>query len=142
MENLPLLVSAGGNSGAQSSTLVIRSLATGDLALSDWHKVFARELLQGLILGGLLAVVGVARVLLTGDGMAFALLIGMTIIAIVLMGCLIGALTPLLLHRLGVDPATSSTPFIATMIDALGIVFYLSMARLLLGDLLAGIHTG
>jgi magnesium transporter len=133
---LPLLVSAGGNSGSQSSTLIIRALATGDVTAGDWYKVFNKEALQGLTLGVMLALLGVGRALIAGDGLTFALLVGTTIVCIVLMGCVIGAMTPLLLHRLRLDPATSSTPFIASVVDVAGIVVYLMLARLLLSNLL------
>lgn len=133
---LPLLISAGGNSGAQSSTLVIRGLAMGDVTAQDWLRVLRRELLQGVTLGSMLAAVGVVRVLTTGESPAFALLIGLTIVGIVLLGCLVGSMTPLLLHRTGVDPATSSTPFIATVIDVVGILIYLNLADLLLKTVL------
>lgn len=132
---LPLLIAAGGNSGSQSSTLIIRALAVGELRSNDWYRVLFRETLQGLTLGLLLAVLGFGRALLAGDGLQFALLVATTIICIVVVGCVIGAMTPLLMHRLGVDPATSSTPFIATLVDVAGIFVYLSLARLLLGRL-------
>lgn len=129
---IPLLISAGGNSGSQSATLIIRGLAVGDIESKDWWRVLTRELGQGLTLGALLASVGVARVLTSDDGVQMATLIGITIVALVTLGCVVGAMMPLLLHRLGADPATSSTPFIATLVDALGIVVYLTLARLLL----------
>jgi len=130
---LPLLISAGGNSGAQSSTLMIRGLAVGNVKTGDWARVLLREVLQGIVLGMLLAVVGVARAFIEGDSPTFALLVGLTIICIVVMGCVAGAMTPLALHRAKVDPATSSTPFISTMVDVLGIVIYLTLAQSLLG---------
>ncbi|NRA33751.1 MAG: magnesium transporter [Polyangiaceae bacterium] len=126
---LPLLISAGGNSGSQSSTLIIRSLAVGDVESSDWWRVFVREFGQGLVLGTMLATLGVARVYFAGDGIGLSALVGITIIGIVLMGCVVGGMFPLLLHRLGIDPATSSTPFIATLIDVLGIGLYLALAN-------------
>lgn len=129
---LPLLISAGGNSGSQSSTLIIRGLATGDIHTRDWWKVLLREVGQGIVLGALLATLGVMRAFISGDGNQFALLIGVTVVAIVTIGCVIGAMTPILLHRVGLDPATSSNPFIATFCDVLGILLYLSFARLLL----------
>jgi magnesium transporter len=132
---LPLLIAAGGNSGAQSSTLVIRSLAMGDLKSRDWWRVLWRETLQGLTLGGLLALLGVGRALIAGDGPAFAVLVGSTIVLVVLAGCVIGAMIPLLLHRAGIDPATSSTPFIASLVDVMGILVYLSLAQVLLSVL-------
>ena len=130
---LPLLISAGGNSGAQSSTLMIRGLAVGNVKSGDWARVLSREMLQGLVLGVLLASVGIGRALLEGDSLRFTLLIGVTIVCIVVLGCVAGAMTPLALHRAKVDPATSSTPFISTMVDVLGIVIYLTLAQLLLG---------
>ena len=134
---VPLLISAGGNSGAQSSTLVIRGLAVGDLSLKDWLRVFLRELALGLMLGSLLAVLGVIRVVIAGDGGNMAWLVGCTIIGIVVLGCVIGGMMPLILHRLGVDPASSSTPFIATLVDVLGILVYMGLAGWFLGDLVA-----
>jgi magnesium transporter len=132
---LPLLVSAGGNSGSQSSTLVIRALAVGDVKESDWKRVLFKEALQGVTLGVMLAILGVGRAWLAGDSFQFASLVGATIVTIVVMGCIIGAMTPLLLSRLRIDPATSSTPFIATLVDVAGIVVYLTLARLLLTQL-------
>lgn len=132
---VPLLISAGGNSGSQSATLVIRGLAVGDIESADWWRVMTRETSQGLLLGLCLATVGVARAFLSGDPIEMAGLVAVTIIVIVVMGCLVGGLMPLLLHRLGVDPATSSTPFIATLVDVLGIAVYLGLARLVLSGL-------
>jgi len=129
---VPLLISAGGNSGSQSATMIIRGLAVGDIQLADWWKVAVRETMQGLLLGTMLASAGVLRAALGGDGLGMAFLVGTTIITIVVMGCLVGSMMPLLLHRVGVDPATSSTPFVASLVDVLGIVVYLGLARLLL----------
>ena len=134
---VPLLISAGGNSGAQSSTLVIRGLAVGDISIRDWWRVFFRELALGAALGACLAVLGTIKVLASGQGVDMALLVAVTIECIVVLGCVVGGMMPLLLHRLGVDPASSSTPFIATMVDVLGILVYLGLARWLLVDLLA-----
>ncbi|MEZ4224601.1 MAG: magnesium transporter [Polyangiaceae bacterium] len=139
---VPLLIAAGGNSGSQSSTLVIRGLAVGDISTADWWRVFGRELAQGVLLGLMLALLGVVRVALAGGGPAFAGLIALTIVAIVVMGCVVGGMMPILLHRLGVDPATSSTPFIATLVDVLGILIYLTLARWLLTDLAAALVPG
>jgi magnesium transporter len=135
---VPLLISAGGNSGSQSATMIIRGLAIGEIQLTDWWKVAVRETTQGLLLGTMLALAGVLRALLGGDGLTMSLLVGTTIVAIVVVGCLVGSMMPLLLHRLGVDPATSSTPFVASVVDVLGIVVYLGLARLLL----MGLETG
>jgi magnesium transporter len=129
---VPLLIAAGGNSGSQSSTLVIRALAVGQIQTKDWWRVLLREVAQGLVLGAMLAVFGVARVLFAGDGVQIAVVIALTIMGIVLMGCVVGGMMPIILHRFGIDPATSSTPFIATLVDVLGIVIYLGLAQLLL----------
>lgn len=129
---VPLLISAGGNSGSQSATLVIRGLAVGEIESSDFFQVFIRELLQGITLGAMLATLGMLRAFLGGEGWPMALLIGTTIVLIVTTGCVVGALMPLLLHRVGADPATSSTPFISSLVDVVGIVLYLSLARLML----------
>jgi magnesium transporter len=134
---VPLLISAGGNSGSQSSTLVIRGLAVGDISLRDWWKVFFRELTLGASLGITLATLGALKVLGSGQGSGMAILVGVTIVSIVVMGCVVGGMMPLILHRLRVDPASSSTPFIATLVDVLGILIYLSLARWLLSDMLA-----
>jgi len=134
---VPLLISAGGNSGSQSSTLVIRGLAVGDISVRDWWRVLGREIVQGLVLGLLLATLGVLRVFVAGDGLALAAVIAPTIMCIVIMGCVVGGMLPIVLHRVGLDPATSSNPFIATLVDVFGIVIYLSMARLLLAGALA-----
>lgn len=139
---VPLLIAAGGNSGSQSSTLVIRGLAVGDIAARDWLRVLGREFAQGALLGVMLAVLGVLRVILAGGSWPFAGLIALTIVAIVVMGCVVGAMMPLLLHRAGVDPATSSTPFIATIVDVLGIIIYLTLARWLLTNLAATLAPG
>ena len=117
---------------------MIRGLAVGNVASRDWLRVLAREALQGLVLGVLLAAVGVGRAFIEGDSPRFALLIGLTVVCIVVMGCVAGAMTPLALHRAKVDPATSSTPFISTMVDVLGIVIYLTLAQFLLGSALRG----
>ncbi len=132
---LPLLISAGGNSGSQSSTLIIRGLAVGDIGVGDWWRVLWREAAQGITLGSLMAMLGVTRSYLAGDGTDFAMLVGATIVAIVIVGCVLGAMMPILLHRLGIDPATSSTPFIASLVDVFGVVVYLTLARLMLAAL-------
>ncbi len=146
---VPLLISAGGNSGSQSSTLITRGLALGEIRSRDWWRVFLRELAQGLVLGAILASLGVARVLMGGDHgddgapmVAFSALIGVTLVGIVVMGCLVGGMMPLLLNRLGLDPATSSTPFIATIVDVFGIVLYLSLAQIALGELVSAAPPG
>jgi magnesium transporter len=134
---VPLLISTGGNSGSQSASLVIRGLAVGDIKLSDWRRVFVRELGQGLVLGLMLAMIGMVRVWMWGDERGFVFTIGATLVAIPLMGCTVGSMLPLFLKRVGIDPATSSTPFIATLIDVLGIMVYFNVAQIFLAAVLA-----
>lgn len=132
---IPLLISAGGNSGSQSATMVIRGLAVGDIGRGDAWKVVRREIAQGVLLGAGLGLLGVIRALAGNDGPEMAALVGVTLVSIVTVGCTVGAVLPLVLSRLGADPATSSTPFIATLSDVLGIVVYLGLARLMLSGL-------
>ena len=134
---VPLLISTGGNSGSQSASLIIRGLAVGDIKTEDWRRVLVREFGQGLVLGLMLAVIGMARVLMWGDGYRFMFTMGVTLVAIPLMGCTVGSMLPLILKRIGVDPATSSTPFIATLIDVLGIMVYFNVAQLFLAQMIA-----
>lgn len=133
---VPLLISTGGNSGSQSASLIIRGLAVGDIKTGDWRRVFVREVGQGLVLGLMLATIGVLRVWMWHDGVGFMMTIGATLVAIPLMGCTVGSMLPLLLRRLGVDPATSSTPFIATLIDVLGIMVYFNVANFALAEVI------
>jgi magnesium transporter len=133
---IPLLLSAGGNSGAQSSTLIIRGLAVGEVKPKDWGRIIVRELGQGIVLGLILASVGVARAFMWGDGIRFAMVVGATLVGIVVMGCVVGSMLPLALRRIGLDPATSSTPFIASLVDVLGIIIYFNIAKALLAELI------
>src|SRR4051812_6075645 len=137
---VPLLISTGGNSGSQSASLIIRGLAIGEVKTNDWWRIASRELGQGVVLGVILAAVGMARVAMWGDGFRFMLLIGATLVSIVTMGCVVGSMLPLGLKRLGFDPATSSTPFIASLVDVLGIIVYFNVAQLLLADVIQAAH--
>jgi magnesium transporter len=134
---LPLLISTGGNSGSQSSSLIIRGIAVGEVKMKDWWRVLTRETMQGVVLGACLATVGIVRVWLWGDGPRFAAVIAITLICIVTGGCTIGGMLPLIINRYGFDPATSSTPFIASLIDVVGIVIYFNVAKLILAQVLA-----
>jgi magnesium transporter len=129
---LPLIISSGGNSGAQSATLVIRALAVGEVSLAQGWRILRRELAMGLVLGALLAVIGVARVLLWGDGLPVAATVGLTLVVVVTLGTVVGAMFPVLLERFGFDPAVSSTPFIASLVDVLGILAYFTLASWIL----------
>ena len=134
---VPLLISTGGNSGSQSSSLIIRGLATGDIQLRDWRRVLLRELGQGIVMGVALGAIGAARVMMWGDGVPFAITIAVTLVGIVTGGTVVGSMFPMLLRRIGLDPATSSAPFIASLVDVLGIVVYFNVARYALADVLA-----
>jgi magnesium transporter len=137
---IPLIISSGGNSGSQSASLVIRAIALNEVSLKDWWTVFRREIVMGLILGGGLGLIGLFRVSI---GQMFgntygehwfwvALTVYFSLVGVVAWGTLIGALFPLILKRLGADPAASSAPFVATFIDVTGIVIYFNIAMLLL----------
>jgi magnesium transporter len=141
---IPLIISSGGNSGSQAATLIIRSLSLGEITILDWWSVMRREIISGLALGGLLGVIGVLRVIiwamvlghLTLTWFYVAITVGVSLVGIVLFGTLTGSMLPLLLKRLGLDPATSSAPFVATLVDVTGIVIYFSVASLILGGVL------
>jgi magnesium transporter len=138
---LPLVIASGGNSGSQAATLVIRALALGEVRLRDWWLVVRREIFSGLALGSLLGTIGfllvAIRHTLFGEHWQ---LIGVTIfvalIGVVMFGTIVGSTLPLILKRLGADPATSSTPFIATLVDVTGIVIYLTVSIVVLRGVL------
>jgi magnesium transporter len=141
---IPLVISSGGNSGSQAATLIIRSLSLGEITIRDWWSVMRRELLSGLMLGSILGTIGLLRVVLwsmiLGRFTTVWLLIGVTVggslVGIVLWGTITGSMLPLLLKRLGLDPATSSAPFVATLVDVTGIVIYFTVASLVLRGVL------
>lgn len=127
---VPLLISAGGNSGSQSSTLVIRGLALGEIRMRDWWRILFRELGMGVVLGCIIAAIAMGRVMMYPDqSFLFAITVAITVLFIIVSGCTVGAMLPIVLKRLGVDPATSSTPFIASLVDTLGVVIYAHVAR-------------
>ncbi|HEX4353394.1 MAG TPA: magnesium transporter [Polyangiales bacterium] len=136
---IPLIISSGGNSGSQSSSLVIRALALGEITPSDWPKVFWRELRVGVALGLLLSIVGFARTFLLGQAahpLIMGIVVATSLVAVVTLGTLVGALMPLLIKRIGLDPAVSSTPFVASLVDVFGLVVYFTVSRIVLGVLL------
>jgi magnesium transporter len=141
---VPLMISSGGNSGSQASTLVIRAMALGELRLRDWWRVARREVLTGLSLGLILAVIGFCRILVWqsvghmygSHYLAVATTVALSLVGIVLWGTLAGSMLPLLLRRLGLDPASASAPFVATLVDVTGLVIYFNIARMILGGLL------
>ena len=134
---IPLIMSSGGNSGSQASTLIIQAMALGELTLSDWWKVMRREFLSGTLLGGILGTIGWLRISLWQTLHIFdygphwqrlATVIFFSLIGIVLWGSMMGSMLPIILKRLRLDPATSSAPFVATLVDVTGIVIYFSVA--------------
>ena len=138
---LPLIISSGGNSGSQATTLVIRAMALGELRLRDWWRVVRKELLSGFSLGLILGTIGFFRISLWQYLHIFdygnyhwliALTVGAALIGVVLWGTLSGAMLPFLLRRLGLDPATSSAPFVATLVDVTGLVIYFNVALFIL----------
>jgi len=141
---VPLIISSGGNSGSQASTLVVRALALGEVRLRDWWRVVRRELAAGLALGSILAAIGFVRILLWQDlfhtygehYMLVALTVAFSLIGVVTWGTLAGSMLPLFLRKLGFDPASASAPFVATLVDVSGIVIYFTTASVLLGGTL------
>jgi magnesium transporter len=138
---VPLIISSGGNSGSQAASLVIRSLALRELRLRDWYRVFAREVISGVMLGALLGTIGFARVViwqklhLTNYGPHYLLVaftIWISLIGVVMFGTLAGSLLPFIMRRLGFDPATSSAPFVATLVDVTGLCIYFTVALMIL----------
>ncbi len=133
---IPLVISSGGNSGSQSATLIITALSRGHITVADWSKIVARELSMGLLLGGFLAILGFAVSFFFDDVPSLssaALIVPITLLLVVICGTLLGSVLPLLFERIGLDPAMMSNPFVAGIVDILGIVIYINIARLLLG---------
>ncbi len=141
---IPLIISSGGNSGSQASTLIVRAIALGEVRLRDWWRVARREVLSGLVLGSVLASIGFIRILVWqsigrtyGDHyLLIALTISLSLVGVVLFGSVAGAMLPFLLRRVGLDPASASAPFVATMVDVTGLVIYFSIAHFVLGGIL------
>jgi magnesium transporter len=137
---VPLVISSGGNSGSQASTLIIRAMAVGEVKLRDWWRVMRREILSGLALGAILGTVGFLRISLWAalfhsygeHWLLLALTVGLALIGIVLWGTLSGSMLPFLLRRVGLDPATSSAPFVATLVDVSGLIIYFTVAAIIL----------
>jgi len=138
---LPLIISSGGNSGSQAASLIIRSLALSELKLRNWWYVMRKEILSGLMLGSILAAIGFFRIWIWQhaglyDYGEFWVWIGLTVSAtlafIVLWGTLTGSMIPFILKRIGLDPATASAPFVATLVDVTGLIIYFSVAVMLL----------
>lgn len=131
---IPLVISTGGNTGNQSATLIIMALNKGDVSVRDWFTVIRREVLMGLILGSLLCIFGFGIAMLEAPSLWAALVVPITVIAVVLAGTLVGSMLPLLFKSLNLDPALMSNPFVAGIIDLLGILIYMSVTIMLLGE--------
>ncbi len=137
---VPLIMSSGGNSGSQATTLIIRAMALGEVRLRDWWRVFCRESAAGLALGAILGLVGTARIFfwparetLYGEHYPLlAMAVGCSLIGIVTWGSLMGSMLPMLLRRAGFDPAAASAPFVATLVDVTGLVIYFTIASAVL----------
>lgn len=142
---IPLIISSGGNTGSQASTLIIQAMAVGELTLRNWWKVMRREILQGLMLGTVLGIIGFIRVMIWGhlqpniygnNELQIGFTVGFSLLGVVLWGTLTGSMLPLILKRLGADPAVSSAPFVATLVDVTGLVIYFSVAYIFLQGIL------
>jgi magnesium transporter len=138
---VPLIISSGGNSGSQAATLIIRALAIKELALADWWYVMKREIISGLTLGLILATIGFVRIYIwqkTGlyDYGPYWISVGISVsfslIFVVLWGTLSGSMIPFILKKCKLDPATSSAPFVATLVDVTGLIIYFSFAAIFL----------
>jgi magnesium transporter len=147
---VPLIISSGGNSGSQATSIIIRALAVREIDVPDWWRVLVRELRSGVMLGVLLGTIGMSRILLweylhhlgiinTTYGehyLLVALTVATSLIGVVLFGSVTGSMLPFALRRLGFDPATASAPFVATLVDVTGIIIYFTVASLILGPTL------
>jgi magnesium transporter len=138
---IPLIISSGGNSGSQASTLIIQAMAVGEISLHDWWRVMRREILSGLLLGSVLGLIGFMRIfiwhaitpeLYGAHWILIGITVGITLLGVVLWGTLCGSMLPMVLKRLGADPAVSSAPFVATLVDVTGLIIYFSVAYLTL----------
>ncbi len=142
---VPLIISSGGNSGSQASTLIIQAMAVGEISISDWWKVMRREIISGLLLGTVLGVIGFLRIFIWhtfapgayGDHwMLIGFTVSFALMGVVLWGTIAGSMLPIILKKLGADPAVSSAPFVATLVDVTGLVIYFTTAFTLLKGVL------
>ncbi|MBN8837757.1 MAG: magnesium transporter [Sphingobacteriia bacterium] len=142
---VPLIISSGGNSGSQASTLIIQAMAVGEITIADWWRVMRREILSGLLLGTVLGIIGFIRIAvwhsiapaIYGDHwFLIGLSVGVSLVGVVLWGTFSGSMLPMFLKKLGADPAVSSAPFVATLVDVTGLVIYFSVALIFLRGIL------
>jgi magnesium transporter len=137
---LPLIISSGGNSGSQATTLVIQAMALGDVRLRDWFRVIRRELFSGLALGVILGIIGLSRIFVWqavfrtygAQTPILALTIFCSLIGVVTFGTLAGSMLPFILRRCGLNPASASAPFVATLVDVTGLIIYFNIARMIM----------
>lgn len=141
---VPLIISSGGNSGSQASTLIIQAMALGEITIADWWQVIRREILSGLLLGAVLGIIGFTRVMLWNEifhtygdhSLLIAATVGFSLVGVVLWGTIAGSMLPIVLKKFGADPATSSAPFVATLVDVTGLVIYFSVAFIIMRGIL------
>lgn len=142
---IPLIISSGGNSGSQASTLIIQAMAVGEITIKDWWKVMRREIISGILLGTILGLFGFFRIIVwhqifpnlyTQHYLMVGFTVGFSLLFVVLWGALTGSMLPLILKKFGADPAVSSAPFVATLVDVTGLIIYFSMAFFFLQGLL------
>jgi magnesium transporter len=147
---IPLIMSSGGNSGSQASTLIIQAMALGEVTIRDWWRVMRREILSGFMLGSILGLIGFIRIfvwhLLMSRGVfkdiygthwdAIGLSVSFSLIGVVLWGTLTGSMLPIILKKLGADPASSSAPFVATLVDVTGLIIYFTVASIFMSNIL------
>jgi magnesium transporter len=138
---VPLIISSGGNSGSQAASLIIRALALDELKLKNWWYVMRKEILAGLMLGAILALIGFFRILIWQKAGLYdygefwiwvAISVSVSLIFIVLWGTISGSMIPFVLKRIGLDPATASAPFVATLVDVTGLIIYFTIAAIFL----------
>ncbi|MEO5999225.1 MAG: magnesium transporter [Chitinophagaceae bacterium] len=142
---IPLIISSGGNSGSQASTLIIQAMAVGELYIADWWRVMRREIISGLMLGSVLGLIGFIRVMVWSQifpqvygphYLLIAAVVGFSLVGVVLWGTIGGSMLPIILKKLGADPAVSSAPFVATLVDVTGLIIYFSVAYFFLEGIL------
>jgi magnesium transporter len=141
---VPLIISSGGNSGSQATTLIIRAMALGEIQLRDWWRIARRELAAGLFLGLILACLGFLRIVIWqamfntyGEHyLPVALTVAVSLVGVVAWGTVSGSMLPFLIRKLGFDPASASAPFVATLVDVCGLMIYFNVGRFLLRGVL------
>jgi magnesium transporter len=138
---IPLIISSGGNSGSQASTLIIQAMAVGEITIQDWWRVLRREIFSGLLLGSVLGIIGFLRIFVWHSispqlygihWIPIGVTVAVTLLGVVLWGTLCGSMLPMVLKKLGADPAVSSAPFVATLVDVTGLIIYFTVALLIL----------